>query len=146
MYSVTEPSSTVVNACTSEKSLEGRNNNNHNTSFNVAWGGKEDKDNPRNFGIVRKWVIVIVVSLSSTCVLVLQPKASVNGRLVNRHNRTCTSSLYTTTYGQMTKELHCSELVATIGLSLFIFGMGSGPLFVGPLSEVSLKQVNTRLY
>mgnify|MGYP001010754205 CR=1 FL=1 len=32
--------------------------------------------------------------------------------------------MYTMTYGQLTKEFHCSRLVATLGLSFFIFGLG----------------------
>lgn len=33
-------------------------------------------------------------------------------------------------------EFHCSELMATAGLSTFILGMGISPLFLSPLSEV----------
>ncbi|TVY62907.1 Efflux pump atB, partial [Lachnellula suecica] len=49
--------------------------------------------------------------------------------------RTCTSSIYTSTYTQITKEFECSRLVATIGLSLFIMGLGIGPMLLSPLSE-----------
>lgn len=45
------------------------------------------------------------------------------------------SSVYTLTYDQITQEFHCSRLVATIGLSVYIFGLGLGPMFLGPLSE-----------
>lgn len=48
--------------------------------------------------------------------------------------RTCTSSIYTSTYAQITKEFHCSKIVATLGLSLFIMGLGLGPMLLGPLS------------
>ena len=51
-------------------------------------------------------------------------------------DRTCTSSIYTTTYEQITAEFGVSQLVATLGLSTFIFGLGIGPLFLAPLSEV----------
>lgn len=33
--------------------------------------------------------------------------------------------MYTTTYGQLMKEFDCSQEVATLGLSLFIWGLGS---------------------
>ncbi|KAL3455127.1 major facilitator superfamily domain-containing protein [Aspergillus heterothallicus] len=81
----------------------------------VAW---EDNDpmNPRSFKTVRKWMIVIILSLGSLCV-------------------TCTSSMYTVTYDQLTEEFGCSRLVATLGLSFFIWGLGLGPLVLGPLSE-----------
>lgn len=52
-------------------------------------------------------------------------------------NRACDSALYTTTYDQIMAEFHCSELMATAGLSTFILGMGISPLFLSPLSEVS---------
>lgn len=32
--------------------------------------------------------------------------------------------MYTTTYGQITKEFHISRIVATLGLSFFIWGLG----------------------
>lgn len=85
--------------------------------FEVKWdGGDSDPLSPRSMSFFRKWVVVIVVSMSSLCV-------------------TCTSSIYTSIYGQMTKEFHCSKIVATLGLSLFIMGLGLGPMLLGPLSE-----------
>lgn len=42
-------------------------------------------------------------------------------------DRTCTSSMYTTTYNQLMKEFHSSQEVATLGLSFFIWGLGSLP-------------------
>lgn len=38
--------------------------------------------------------------------------------------RTCTSSMYTTTYEQLMSEFGCSQEVATLGLSFFIWGLG----------------------
>ncbi|CZS94866.1 probable benomyl/methotrexate resistance protein [Rhynchosporium agropyri] len=85
--------------------------------FEVVWdGGDMDPLNPRSMSKGRKWLVVIIVSLSSLCV-------------------TCTSSIYTLTYGQITEEFHCSRIVATLGLSFFIMGLGLGPMLLGPLSE-----------
>jgi multidrug resistance protein len=50
-------------------------------------------------------------------------------------HRTCTSSIYTSTYAQLTVEFQCSQIVATLGLSLFVMGLGCGPMFLSPLSE-----------
>jgi MFS family permease len=50
-------------------------------------------------------------------------------------SRTCVSSIYTSTYGQITKEFHSSQIVATLGLSLFVMGLGIGPMALSPLSE-----------
>lgn len=51
--------------------------------------------------------------------------------------RTCTSSLYTSTYGQLIPEFGSSRLVCTLGLSLFVAGLGIGPMVLSPISEVS---------
>ncbi|VUC36232.1 unnamed protein product [Clonostachys rosea] len=64
-----------------------------------------DPAHPHNLSRGRKWAIVLIVSLSSLCV-------------------TCASSAYTTTYKQVIAELSCSQEIATLGLSLFIWGMG----------------------
>jgi hypothetical protein len=86
------------------------------TSYEVYWDGLSDPTLPLNFPIWRKWLVVLTISSTALCV-------------------TCTSSLYTSTYGQLQKEFNCSHLVATLGLSLFIFGLGLGPMLLGPLSE-----------
>ncbi|KAJ5815351.1 hypothetical protein N7474_007128 [Penicillium riverlandense] len=83
--------------------------------FTVGWD-ENDPMNPRNMAKARKWLIVIIVAMGSLCV-------------------TCTSSMYTTTYNQLMKEFNCSQEVATLGLSFFIWGLGIGPLFLSPLSE-----------
>jgi len=66
--------------------------------------------------LARKWVLITLVSSTTLCTC-------------------CTSSLFTSTYGQITADFECSELVATIGLSLFIAGLGLGPMLLAPLSE-----------
>jgi hypothetical protein len=89
-------------------------------AFEVGWDGDVDPLNPRSLGRARKWIVVLIVSATSLCV-------------------TCTSSLYTSTYGQLTREFGCSQLVATLGLSLFIMGLGIGPMVLAPLSEVGVR-------
>lgn len=84
--------------------------------FEVTWDGDDDPMNPRSMPKLRRWLIVLVVSASSVCV-------------------TCTSSLYTTTYGQLITEFHTSREIATLGLSLFVVGLGIGPMVLSPLSE-----------
>ena len=44
--------------------------------------------------------------------------------------------MYTSTYKQLNAEFHTSAIVATLGLSLFVMGLGIGPMVLGPLSEV----------
>ena len=89
------------------------------SSFQVSFDGDDDPTSPLTFSTARKWLLVLIVSSTSFCV-------------------TCTSSVYTMTYAQLTAEFGCSEIVATLGLSLFVIGLGIGPMLLSPLSEVSL--------
>lgn len=84
--------------------------------FEVSWNGDQDPMNPKCMSKPRKWLIVLILSTSSTCV-------------------TCASSLYTSTYAQLEEEFHCSRIVVTLGLSIFVAGLGIGPMLLGPLSE-----------
>ena len=85
-------------------------------TFEVQWDGADDPTDPKNMSKLRKWIIVLILSAGSTCV-------------------TCTSSMYTSTYDQLTSEFHISRVVATVGLSLFVIGLGLAPLVLAPLSE-----------
>ncbi|EFQ90423.1 hypothetical protein PTT_12998 [Pyrenophora teres f. teres 0-1] len=82
----------------------------------VAWDGDADPENPRSMSKLRRWAIVLICATSSLCV-------------------TCTSSLYTSTYSQLQPEFGVSRLVCTLGLSLFVAGLGTGPMVLSPLSE-----------
>lgn len=88
----------------------------HDPNFEVSWDGPDDPDNPRSMSNLRKWVIVWILALTSTCV-------------------TCTSSLYTSIYDQIEAEFGISRIVATLGLSIFVIGLGLGPMLLAPLSE-----------
>jgi multidrug resistance protein len=92
------------------------NASNGDTKYEVKWDGDEDPMNPRNMNSARKWLITFTMALCSTCV-------------------TCTSSLYTMTYNQIIPEFGSSRIAATLGLSLFVFGLGLSPMVLGPLSE-----------
>ena len=50
-------------------------------------------------------------------------------------NRTYTSSVYSATYTQVMEEFKSSKEVVTLGLSLYVLGLGTGPMFLAPLSE-----------
>ncbi|KAF1936254.1 MFS general substrate transporter [Clathrospora elynae] len=82
----------------------------------VTWDGDADAENPRSMTNLRRWAIVLICASSSLCV-------------------TCTSSLYTSTYSQLEPEFGASRLLCTLGLSLFVAGLGTGPMILSPLSE-----------
>jgi len=88
-------------------------------AFEVQWTGPDDPMNPKSDAwapMWRKWTIVILGSGSAMCV-------------------TFASALYTSAYGGMEAEFHVSRLAVTVGLSIFVCGLGLGPMFLGPLSE-----------
>ncbi|KAJ5739469.1 major facilitator superfamily domain-containing protein [Penicillium manginii] len=82
----------------------------------VSFDGDGDPMSPKTLPLVRKWVIVIIVCTGTMCV-------------------TCASSIYTTTYPQMNAEMETPSLIAILGLSFFVLGLGLGPLLTSPLSE-----------
>ncbi|GAA5844999.1 hypothetical protein JCM11251_003177 [Rhodosporidiobolus azoricus] len=82
----------------------------------VRLTGPDDPDSPLNLPTARKWLIVIVITSAAFCI-------------------TCCSSMIAFTYPGVESEFHVSQEVATLGLSLYVLGMGLFPLLVGPLSE-----------
>ena len=105
--------------------------------YEVHWDGENDPMHPQSMSKARKWLVVWIVSFSSACVYAGAVPASSLSIVQLMFHRTCTSSMYTSTYQQLTPEFHSSYIVATLGLSLFVMGLGVGPMVLGPLSEVS---------
>ena len=110
----------------------------------VTWDGDADPENPRSMGKLRRWLIVLICASSSLCVYVMVLLCQVlqKHKLTNAKCRTCTSSLYTSTYSQLEPEFGASRLVCTLGLSMFVAGLGAGPMILSPLSEVRMAAGN----
>ncbi len=87
------------------------------SSFQVEFSGDEDPRSPKSLSTLRKWIILLIVSSTSLCVA-------------------CTSSLYTGTYAQVMDEFGSDPTVTTLGLSMFVVGLGLSPMVLAPLSEV----------
>ena len=104
----------------------------------VTWDGDADPENPRSMGKLRRWLIVLICASSSLCVyvMILVSQSLHKHKLTTTKCRTCTSSLYTSTYSQLEPEFGASRLVCTLGLSMFVAGLGAGPMILSPLSEV----------
>lgn len=76
------------------------------------------------------------VGVPSNLLFILCPQAQTRLPFLGQcHLRTCTSSIYTSTYAQITSEFNISALLAVSGLSLFVMGLGVGPMILAPLSE-----------
>jgi len=77
----------------------------------------EPEDDPQNLPWFKRWTAVLVISSASLCV-------------------TCASSIASFTETGISKEFGVAKELTVLGLSLFVLGLGLGPLLVGPLSEV----------
>lgn len=84
--------------------------------FEVRFDGENDPMNPKSKTEFHKWCIVFLAASCALCV-------------------TCASALYTSTYRQLEPEFQVSRLVATLGLTTFVCGLGLGPMALSPLSE-----------
>ena len=104
-----------------EKALQ-QSKNEAEPSFEVKFSGDEDPRSPKSLSTLRKWIIVLIVSSTSLCVA-------------------CTSSLYTGTYAQVMEEFGSNPTVTTLGLSMFVVGLGLSPMILAPLSEVKRPSV-----
>ncbi|KAJ3544006.1 hypothetical protein NM688_g5793 [Phlebia brevispora] len=82
----------------------------------------EEEDDPKNLPVWRKWLIVSVICSGALCA-------------------TCASSMAAFAETGVSRDLHVGSEVAILGVSLFVIGLGIGPLLVGPLSEVHGRSI-----
>ncbi|KAH9475001.1 Polyamine transporter 3 [Psilocybe cubensis] len=77
----------------------------------------EEHERPVNLPVWRKWAIVVVICTAALCVA-------------------SASSMASFTEDGVSSTFHVSREVSILSISLFIEGLGLGPLVFGPLSEV----------
>ncbi|EIW63416.1 MFS general substrate transporter [Trametes versicolor FP-101664 SS1] len=82
----------------------------------------EPADDPKFLSLWHKWLAVLVISTATLCV-------------------TFDSSMAAFTEQGLAIDLHASQEVTILGVSLYVLGLGIGPLFVGPLSELYGRNV-----
>lgn len=82
----------------------------------VTWSGEDDPASPLNWPAGRRWGVILSVSLAAVAVTVC-------------------SSLAPSTYPGMEERFNASRIVCTLSLSLFVAGLGIGPVFASPMSE-----------
>ncbi|THH30672.1 hypothetical protein EUX98_g3526 [Antrodiella citrinella] len=87
--------------------------------FRVELSPEED---PKNMSVFRKWLAVLVISTAAFCVT------------------SCSSAAAFTEEGTQI-DFGASTEVAILGVSLFVQGLGLGPLLAGPLSELYGRNV-----
>ncbi|KAI0093212.1 MFS general substrate transporter [Irpex rosettiformis] len=77
----------------------------------------DNDDDPKHMDLSKKWAIVLVICSGAFCA-------------------TCASSVAGFAESGVGRDLHVGEEVAILGISLYVLGLGLGPLLIGPLSEV----------
>ncbi|KAI0301207.1 major facilitator superfamily domain-containing protein [Multifurca ochricompacta] len=77
----------------------------------------EPVDNPQELSLTRRWFAVICISSTSICV-------------------TCASSMAAFAEAPIARQFHVGKEVTILGVSLFVLGLGLGPLVAGPMSEI----------
>ncbi|KAK8848421.1 MFS general substrate transporter [Apiospora arundinis] len=83
----------------------------------IGWYGPDDPENPQNWPIGLKHLIALQLCLLNFAVYIA-------------------SSIYVPGEASLIAEFGVSEIVATLGLSLFTLGYGFGPMLWSPLSEM----------
>ncbi|CCH46405.1 putative transporter [Wickerhamomyces ciferrii] len=85
--------------------------------YEVVFDGQDDQENINEaMSIGRKWFISLVLSGTSICVTML-------------------SSCWSMASENIINHFGISREVSILGISLYIFGLGFGPLFLSPISE-----------
>lgn len=86
-------------------------------NFEVTFDGSEDDvEDALRLSHTHKWLIVVLVSLGSVCI-------------------TTISSIWSLATPQIMEEFGVSHEVSTLGISLFIWALGTGGIFLSPILE-----------
>ncbi|KAL3471063.1 major facilitator superfamily domain-containing protein [Aspergillus californicus] len=85
----------------------------------VDWYYTDDAENPHNWSNLTRALIATIICLYTFVVYT-------------------TSAIYTSSVGGIIAEFGVSELLATLGLSLYVLGYGIGPLLFSPMSEIPI--------
>lgn len=84
--------------------------------FCVCWDGADDRENIKNRHIAVRYVYATIVLCAATGV-------------------TTSSSIYALAMDHLAAQFGRSHTVNALGITLFLFGMGAGPMFLSPISE-----------
>ncbi|KAJ4286814.1 hypothetical protein N0V90_013066 [Kalmusia sp. IMI 367209] len=84
----------------------------------VTWDGPDDRANPKNWSMRRKWAATLIVS----CFTLVSPVSS---------------SMISPALASISRDFNITnEVEAQLTLSIFVLAYAIGPLFLGPLSEI----------
>ncbi|KAH9928371.1 MFS general substrate transporter [Fomitopsis serialis] len=107
----------------STKTVVGSDKSKFQDAFRVELDASDD---PKQLPPLRKWIIIIVISTSALCTAFASSCASFTEEGIAR-------------------DLHVVREVGILSISLFVEGLGLGPLITGPLSEVYGRNIIYRV-
>lgn len=84
--------------------------------YEVKFDGLDDKEDAKRLSLYHKWFIVWIISIGSLCV-------------------TCLSSIWSLASDNIIEHFHISREVSVLGISLFIWALGTGGIILAPISE-----------
>ncbi|QFZ28682.1 putative drug proton antiporter [Clavispora lusitaniae] len=91
--------------------------------FEVRFDGSDDDiEDALRLSETRKWLIVILISLGSVCI-------------------TSISSVWALASRHIMRKFHISHEVSTLGISFYIWGLGTGGIFLSPISEFHGRKI-----
>src|SRR5216683_6289667 len=91
----------------------------------------EPEDDPHQLSLCRRWLAIATISGASLCVACASSLASIHS-LVTRMRAS-----YLNYFRSLSGCFYCRRRgIAILGISLYVMGLGTGPLLSGPLSEV----------
>jgi len=99
----------------------------------------EPEDDPHQLSLCRRWLAVATISGASLCVACASSLASIHSsvtRMRTSYLNYFRSPQAAFTVDAVAQQFHVGKEVAILGISLYVMGLGTGPLLSGPLSEV----------
>ncbi|KAF3987383.1 hypothetical protein FT663_04478 [Candidozyma haemuli var. vulneris] len=83
----------------------------------LDWDSRDDKANPQNWPLWKKWFITLSVAVDCLCV-------------------SLGSSLYVEAVPELQVKMGISQTLGIAGLTFYLIGLALGPVFASPISEV----------
>ena len=96
----------------------------------------EKSEDPKTMVTWHKWATVLTVSSGAMCVTCASSMVGTACYTHLQSNLMCSYFQAAFSEAGIVKEFGISRTVSILPISLFLMGLGTGPLLVGPLSEV----------
>ena len=111
----------------------------------------EPADNPQELPLARRWLAVFCLSTASICVTCASYMVRIWYHYVKeKEHRADTGARPAEIQAAfpeeaISRQFHVSREVTILGISLFVLGLGLGPLVAGPISEIFGRRVVYRV-